>query len=246
MPKLLNFFKKKRTIEERVKKIQQGDGEEKERLIKEYIPFIMKTLSNQLNRYVDMENDDVFSIGLMAFNESIDKYEEGKGNFLTFASVVIKNRVIDQLRKESKISEKIVITQFTNEDDEEYEGTVGAVEGFEAQIELKADLADLINKMKAFDVSLDDLIKEAPKHKKTRATAIKIGRYIYMTPNLKEKFLKTKTLPITEITKVLHISKKVIQGSRKFIIAVILILESDLDTLKEYLWTTEGREQNDV
>lgn len=240
--KLLALFKKKRTVEDRIKIIQQGNTEDKEKLIEEYIPFITKTLSNQLGKYIEKENDDIFSIGLMAFNESIDKYNEDKGKFLTFASVVIKNRVIDQLRKESR---QLSTIQLSVEDDD-CEGNIGIVEGFENQIELKMDMATLVQRMESFGVSLDDLIHDSPKHRNTRKTAIKIGTYIYEHQKLKEKFLRTKTLPITELMKDLQITKKVIQGNRKFIIAVALILDSNLDTLKGYLSTNEGREKNEI
>lgn len=236
MTKLLDFFRKKRTLEERIKTIQQGDKEEKEKLIKEYIPFITKILSSQLGKYIEIENDEVFSIGLMAFNESIDKYDENKGKFLTLASVVIKNRVIDYLRKEAR---QISTTQFPIENENEQGGNEGVVESFESQIELKMDMITLVERMKSYGVSLEDLVHDSPKHKKTRQTAIKIGKYVYEQQQLRDKFLRTHNLPITDLIKDLEITKKVIQGNRKFIMAVILILDSNLDTLKGYLSNKE-------
>lgn len=243
MTKLLTLFKKKRTVEERIKIIQRGNKEDREKLIKEYIPFITKALSTQLGRYIDKDNDDIFSIGLMAFNESIDKYDEDKGSFLSFASVVIRNRVIDQLRRESR---QLSTTQLPVENGDEAGGDIGIVEGFESQIELKMDMATLVQRMKSYGVSLDDLIHDSPKHKNTRKTAILIGKHIYKQEKLKEKFIRTKTLPITELIKDLQITKKVIQGNRKFIIAVVLILDSNLDTLKGYLSENEGGEKDEI
>ncbi|AKL96853.1 RNA polymerase sigma factor SigI [Clostridium aceticum] len=242
MAKFLHLFKKKKTIEERVKSIQQGDIALKEQLIQEYIPFITKSLSNQLHKYIELENDDVFSIGLIAFNEAIDKYDEKKGNFLSFASLVMKSRVIDQWRREYKASQRIKTVQLLNENREEIQEDAAIEEGFESQIELKIDMATLVERMKDFGVSLEDLIKSAPKHGDTKNTAIKIGRYVYENQLLREKFIRTQNLPITQIVKNLEVSKKVIQRNRKFIIAVIFILESNLDTLKHYLSIEEGSE----
>ena len=165
MTKLLNIFNWKKTLEERVKDIQEGDEDDKNNLIQEYIPFIKKVLVNQLGSYIEVENDDYFSIGLIAFNEAIEKYDEERGNFLTFASVVIKSRLIDQLRKESRRSKEVFISQLQKEDDEDYyTNDVMAVEGFEVGIETKLDFASLVHSMKDFGVSLDDLINESPKH----------------------------------------------------------------------------------
>lgn len=240
--RLLNLFKKKNSIEERIKRIQQGNLEEREKLIQEYIPFITKILSKQLGRFIEIENDESFSIALMAFNESIDKYVENKGKFLTFASVVIKSRVIDFLRKESR---QLSTIEMPVEEEGKYRGDMKAVEDFESQIELKMDMMTLVERMKSYGVSLEDLVQASPKHRKTRETAIEIGRYIYKNQQLREKFLRTQNLPINDLIKDLKTTKKVIQGNRKFIIAIILILDSNLDTLKGYLSTSEGVEVNE-
>ncbi|MDR7871208.1 MAG: RNA polymerase sigma-I factor [Tissierellaceae bacterium] len=240
MTKLLNIFNWKKTLEERVKDIQKGDEDDKNNLIQEYIPFINKVLVNQLGSYVQVENDDYFSIGLIAFNEAIDKYDEERGNFLTFASVVIKSRLIDQLRKESRRSEEVFISQLQREDDEDYYAKdVMIVEGFEAGIETKLDLASLVHSMKDFGVSLDDLINESPKHQDTRQTAIKIGKHVFEDRRLCDRFLSTGNLPTNEIIRDLNVSRKTVQRSRKFIIAIILILNSNLDTLKAYISSNE-------
>lgn len=241
MTKLLSIFKKKKTLEERVKDIQEGNEEDKNDLIQEYIPFIKKILSNQLGRYIEIENNDAFSTGLIAFNEAIEKYDEKRGNFLTFASMVIKSRLIDQLRSESRRSREVYMSQLKLDDDEDgnYMENIMAIESFEAGIETKLDMATLVENMKDFGVSLEDLIEEAPKHRDTRTTAINIGKYVFENVHLRERFLRTQNLPTSDLMRDLNISKKVVQRSRKFIIAIILILNSDLDTLKEYICHSE-------
>lgn len=234
MAKLLNIFNKKQTLEQRVKTIQDGYEEDKNNLIEEYIPFIKKVISNQVGTYVEVENHDFFSVGLMAFNEAIEKYNETKGNFLTFASIVIKSRLIDQLRKESRKSNEILVSYMQDEDEACTENIL-AVDSFESKIEVKLDFSSLVHNMKDFGVSLEDLVNEAPKHEDTRKMAIKIGKHVFENKKLCQKLLRTKNLPTSDIMQDLKISKKVIQRSRKFIIAIVLILESDLDTLKKYI-----------
>lgn len=249
MIRLLDIFKKKSSLEERVKAIQQGDEQDKNKLIEEYIPFIKKIISNQLGKYVDIENNDAYSIGLIAFNEAIEKYDEKRGNFLTFASMVIKSRLIDQLRSESRRSSEVYISQLKSDDDDDndnYFENIMAIEGFETRIETRLDITSLVQTMEEYGVSLEDLINESPKHRDTRIAAINIGKYIFQNNNLKEKFLRTKNLPTGDLMKELRVSKKIIQRSRKFIIAIILILNSDLDTLKEYISYNEGSESNGI
>lgn len=53
-------------------------GKDKEKvnlLIEDYQPFILNTISNLKNEYIQVENDEEFSIGLMAFNEAMQRYD---------------------------------------------------------------------------------------------------------------------------------------------------------------------------
>ena len=101
----LHHLKKKRSLEETILKIQQGDSKLRNDIIHSYKPFIAKTASTVCNRYIT-ESDDEFSIGMIAFNEAIDKYSSEKGSSLiAFAEIIIKRRVIDYLRSQSKRKE---------------------------------------------------------------------------------------------------------------------------------------------
>jgi RNA polymerase sigma factor len=233
--KIFKFLNKKKSIEDWVKIIQAGDEFEKNLFIREYIPFIKKTLSKQLGQYIEVENNDLYSIGLIAFNEAIDKYVESKGSFLNFATLVIKSRVIDQLRKDSKTGNEVGLNQLENDENNFNSIYLTAPENIEEEIQMKVDMLLFVEMMKKFGVTLDDLLKEAPKHKDTREMAVKIARYVHEEALLNDKVMQTQKLPISEIMEGLNVSKKMIQGSRKFIITIIVILNSDLDTLKSYI-----------
>ena len=73
-----------------------------DQLVNSHMPFIIRTLANLTGRYISIENDEVFSIGLSAFVESVERYDEERGNFLSFARLVIESRVKTYLVKENK------------------------------------------------------------------------------------------------------------------------------------------------
>lgn len=75
---ILFSLKKERTIEQTVHEIQQGNKVLHNQLIQQYKPFIAKTVSNVCKRFIH-EGDDELSIGLIAFNEAIEKYAPHKG-----------------------------------------------------------------------------------------------------------------------------------------------------------------------
>ena len=74
--------KQKSSLEDKVLLIQQGDLTTlQNELIHSYKPFIAKTVSSVCKRYIH-ESDDEFSIGLIAFNEAIQKYHSRKGELI--------------------------------------------------------------------------------------------------------------------------------------------------------------------
>ena len=73
-----------------------------DRLIREYLPFIKTETAKYLKRPPIEGNDDELSIAMIAFHEAILRYSKSKGAFLPYASVLIKNRLIDYTRKEKK------------------------------------------------------------------------------------------------------------------------------------------------
>ena len=65
------------SIEDNIQDIKAKNINE---LIKDYMAFIVKTISSITGRYVSIENDDELSIALIAFKEAVDKYEESRGS----------------------------------------------------------------------------------------------------------------------------------------------------------------------
>ena len=79
---------------------------DKNKIIQDHIPFIIKTVSDLTGRYVTLDDDEM-SIALLAFNEAIDKYDNTKGAFLAFARLVIRSRLLTYLQTE-QVSHQIL------------------------------------------------------------------------------------------------------------------------------------------
>lgn len=73
-------------------------NQKREIFIAEHIPFIVYTTSNILGRYLSVENDEEYSVALEAFNSAIDTYNENQSKFETYATTVIRNKLIDYHR----------------------------------------------------------------------------------------------------------------------------------------------------
>lgn len=198
------------------------DKLEREKLISDYTPFIIKQLSQFTNRYIDERNSDELSIGLIAFNEAIDAYESIKGSFLSFSSILIRRRLIDYLRKNH--SEDTIPLDLYSENRDDFESE-----------NRKLEMFSFVNLLSLYDISLDDLVKQSPKHSDTRETLAKIASKICERKDFLEYLKSKKALPVKELVQNLNISRKTIERHRKYIIALVIIISEDLPILKQYI-----------
>ncbi|AEM77639.1 RNA polymerase sigma factor SigI [Thermoanaerobacter wiegelii] len=197
------------------------DPSEREKLIEEYTPFIIKQLSLFTNKYIDEKNSDELSIGLIAFNEAIDSFDDTKGSFLSFSSLLIKRRLIDFLRQnqQNTIPLELYVEKSTD---------------YEAE-NRKLEMISFVNLLSLYNITLDDLVKQSPKHADTRKIATKIAYTIFENRGLLEYLKSKKNLPIKDLVNILKVSRKTIEKHRKYIIALVIIISEDLPLLKQYI-----------
>jgi len=233
-----NPFKKEISIQERIDIIKNGGSDEREMLIIDYKPFIINIVSKEIGRFVSDGDCDELSIGLMAFNEAIDKFDTGISNsFFTFAEKVIKSRLIDYYRKEKKNLNTIPIS-YLNEfyEDEEIEENLFVDNRHIDNQNASEEMEDFIISLKMFEITIDDLIESSPKHIDARKNAVKIASQMVTDEMLMKKIMTNQKIPTAEIEKTYCISKKVLHKNKKFIIAVCLILMSNNDIMKSYVY----------
>jgi RNA polymerase sigma factor len=238
------FFKigkrRPKSLEEEVLEIQAGNIQLQNNLINKYKPFIAKAVSSVCKRYIN-ETDDEFSIGLIAFNEAIEKYSKDKGSsLLSFAELIIKRRVIDYIRKESK---NMTVTMSEQDDDQDdyasnkIEATL-SVEEFQKQIDQeqrREEIAYYQSVLKEFGLSFSDLLECSPKHSDARQNAIEVAIILVQNLELKKHLFEKKMLPMKQLEGLVNVSRKTIERNRKYIIAVSIILSGDYIYLKDYL-----------
>lgn len=232
---------KNRTLEQSVLLIQQGNHGVQNDIIKSYKPFIAKTVSAVCKRYIH-ETDDEFSIGLISFNEAIIKYLPERGSsLLSFAEVLIKRRVIDYIRKQSR-NQHISYDLVSELQEEEYPGATIVNELSLDEYNKKTDaqrrkdeIYQFQQMLKTFDLSFSDLVKNSPKHVDARKNAIEIAKIISDSKELMNLLTEKKRLPIKQLEQMVNVSRKTIERNRKYIIAITLVLTGDYLFMKDYL-----------
>lgn len=227
------------TLVEKINRIRNGNIELRNNIIQEYKPFILKCVSHTLNhKFISTENCDEYSIGLIAFNEAIEKFDLKKGcNFLEFAQLVITRRIINYRIKNKNENYTMPFTYFEDDNGNSRLDPIltrSSKTNYE-MYETKEEILDFKQKLKEFGISMIDLVDSSPKHKDAITSCINIARKLYENDSLYKKFLLKKSLPISEIVKITNLSRRTIERNRKYIIAAALIFGSNLDIMKEFL-----------
>ena len=225
----------KMTPEEIIEKINIHDDEAKKlrnALIEEHFSFIVHAISKVTGRYVEIENSEELSIGLLAFNEAIERYEPSKGaSFLTYAHLVISSRVKDHFRKNSSQDE------FVSFDDVSEEGIHQMTD---VHMDDKNDIAKEIEEWESillkFGFDLERLADETPRHVDTRNNAIGLSEDISGQEDIVGKMYEKYRLPIAMIVLRFQTTKKVVKHSKIFIIATVVILTKKFDLIRSWIY----------
>lgn len=230
------------SIEEKVIKVQSGNEKLRNQLIKDYQPFIKKVASKVCNHYIDHTMDE-YSIGMFAFNESIDQYSPGQGSrFLTFADMVIRRRIIDFIRKEKRQKRALFFEQEEENDEnrteESYPELKAALDYFEIQRENENrayEIEEYKKVLKPYGITFKALSKQCPKHRDARENAKIIAKKLAENKNLADYLQTKKQLPIKDLLSLVTCSRKTIERNRKYIIAAALIYLGNFSELKTYI-----------
>ncbi len=221
-----------------IRKIREGDIKLRDQVIGDYLSFIAQSVSKASGKYEDIQSSDKFSIGMIAFNEAINNYDERKGcNFFYYCDLLIRNRVIDYYRKNERNHKVYPFTYFENEDEFSFEEKYLKSDSFYQyeNIEIKEGIEFLEKKLSEFDISLEDVIKKIPKHRDSLNMCIRIAKNLCDSDYLYSKLLKKKSIPLKELLQRVGVHKRTIERNRKFIITVSLMIRTDYICLDEYL-----------
>lgn len=226
-------------IENFIDLIQKGDDFKRELVLKKYKSKIYYWATLYCKRSLDWANDDELSIAMEAFNEAIDSFKSCKGsNFLAYARVVIRNKLIDYFKKEQKHRCLSMEVEVEGEEFTPAEYNL-AQENYQKELE-RVDRVEEIKlfheKLKEYGLSFQELVTVAPKHRDTRNNLFRIARTLLENKDLLEKLTRTKRLPIKELMVETSVSRKVLEKGRKYIIAIVIVyLDDQFNYLKDFI-----------
>lgn len=219
-----------------------------EELVKSRKPWILKTAAEASRHYVS-ENDDEWSVALMAFHEAVRSYDGSKGSFMSFASVVIKRRVVDYIRSQGRYTSEISVSP------DAFDGSLNEEEacGIDIQVQeritrdsleetpahraerVREEISGMQEILNAYGFSFFDLTKCSPKAEKTKKSCGRAIRTLVASAVMMALMRLKRLLPIKELSEASGVIRKILERHRKYIIASAEILDGDFPVLASYL-----------
>ena len=226
---------KKSILAEKIKSAKLND-DELNILVSEYKPFIVSEIEKFRGKYI-FQNDEFITSGMMAFAEAVKSYKEEKGSFIPFARKVIKLRLIDFYKKEYRYKKKEYLTAQEDDDVEEIYNDKSLdlyITSKETEIR-KEEIQEFKKKLEKYGITLSEREKISPKREHLKQISYKSALYINEDNMLLEGFLKSGKIPITAISNSLNVNRKKIERGRKYIIALLIIINGDFEYIKSYI-----------
>lgn len=207
-------------------------------LIRDYIPFIRSEVSKCISRLCT-EQDDEYSIAMIAFHEAILGYERGRGAFLSYASMLIRSRIIDFQRKEARHQGHISLYAESGDDNRTIMDEVADErDHFKESANLEAtkqEIEELSAVMADFGVSFSDIADNSPKQERTLEACASAIRYAAENKYLLDELLRTKKLPMAQLVTGSGAERKTLERHRKYILAMLLIQTNGYEIIRGHL-----------
>ena len=213
------------------------DSHAADELISAYMPFIKSETAKFLNRPPD-QSDDELSIAMFAFYESIRNYSKLRGSFLKFAALQIKNRLIDNYRKEKRNKGQISL-DVSEDDKADLKDTIRDEHDTYAENELREatqqEIGELSAQMESFGVSMSDVADNSPRQHRTLEICRKAIAFARKNPDILEEFLRTKRVPIAKLAEGAKVERKSLERHRRYLVAVLLICTNGYEIMRGHI-----------
>lgn len=196
-----------------------------EDFIKSYYPLMVSCAAKRLQRYILVGEDEGFSVAQEGFRKALLTYDGTKGSFVAFAKLLMDHELINHLKKEQK-PPMVSLTSLPLEDPSL---------PMEETFILREEIQSLEEALGLFGLTFDTLATNMPKHKDTKKRARDIAYATYEEKSLLQEIFQKFTLPVTKMALRFGVSRKLLYGSRPFIISILIVLKKKLEHIKEWL-----------
>lgn len=215
----------------------QQDRSQLDQLISNYLPFIKKQLAGLQG--MRLEYDDMLSLAMLTFTGCVQQYALDRGNFLAFCSACIRNRLIDESRKQTRYERKIV-PLFDDENEgnpcaADQDASIAAYNIGQEQASLAQEIECFSLEIQKYGIDFSDLPRICPKQARSRALCVRLARGIIADAPMYHDFMATRRIAQSELSARFAISPKTIEKHRKFIVTLVVLMAGDFPYIQAFL-----------
>lgn len=222
----------------------QKDIDTADAFIAQYMPFIRSETAKHIPP--GDKTEDALSVAMFAFYEAVMAYRSERGAFLKFASFAIRNRLIDQYRQSKKHEAVLSL-------DQPVQGstlTIGETVADETDVPemqaireaTKEEIAHFSKELAAYGLTLSRIAECCPQQDRTLSACLKALQYARETPELLEKLVETKKLPISALAKGAGVEKKTLERHRDYLVGILLAFTNGFEIIRGHLVQLKARE----
>lgn len=99
----------------------------------------------------------------------------------------------------------------------------------------REEILEYERRLRAFGLSLEELVRVSPRHEDSRRSAMAVGRMVAEEPELRDHLMARRELPMKALEARVGVSRKTLERQRKYIIAVALMASGEFPHLEGYL-----------
>jgi len=208
--------------------------------LEKYKSYVLKVASSHCRRLLEWGRDDELSIAMIALDSAIDIYQPQKGaGFDTFASLVIKRRLIDYQRTVNRRAQREIALDeipLVRQDVEEGEEFL--------RLERAAELQEFAETVDRYGISFSDLVRESPRQQSVRERILQAARVISAQPELLKEIMEKGRLPLEQLAQLTGETKKALANRRRYLLALLIVTarSGEFPFISTYLGI--GREDN--
>ena len=202
-------------------------------LLHDYMPFIKKCVAGVFFR--GQSKEDNLTDAMLAFAHSVHSYNPEHGAFIQYAATVIRNRLIDSVRKELSVQKRFIsFNADKNENDLVLDGmSLQAYDREEEERNMRLEIETANGEFAQWGFSWETLLRNCPRQERSRRIAMRIAKTVLQDPAMLAGTLKARQLPLSRLEG--WYPRKALEKYRQYIAALIILSQGDYPYLYSFV-----------
>ena len=223
--------------------VAKSDKRALNNLLHDYMPFIRKCVASVF--FKGQSKADNLTDAMLAFAHSVQTYNPEHGAFVKYAATVIRNRLIDNARKELALQKRFwPFSAARSEKDLPWETSVSmqTYDIAEEERNLRLEIDAVNTEFAKWGFSWAALLKKCPKQERSRRMAFRVMEVIRSDAALLSDTLNSRQLPLSRLSETFP--RKALEKYRHYIAALIILTRGDYPYVYSFIPQPFVEEEN--